>query len=192
MPTKPVPIEPPQIKYIGRIFRVTTQRMKIGDKQTTFEFVDRSPGVRLIFVSHDKKILLTKEHRHEFDDYDYRLPGGKVFDTLLEYTDFLDSKKNMLNAAQKAAIQEAREEAGIKVEQIKHITTSHSGATIKWDLYYFLVSKYSEIKSGQKLEDGEDIKVDWFSKEKVKDICLKGEMKEDRSVAVLLRHLDSR
>jgi len=33
------------------------------------------------------KILLSREYRSELDRYDYRLPGGKVFDTLAEYHD---------------------------------------------------------------------------------------------------------
>ncbi len=43
-----------------------------------FETAVRSPGVRLIIVK-DNQMLITKEFRGELDDYDYRLPGGKVF-----------------------------------------------------------------------------------------------------------------
>jgi len=59
--------------------------MKGGDKEVVFETARRAPGVRLIIVR-DGQMLITREFRNELDDYDYRLPGGKVFDTLDEYS----------------------------------------------------------------------------------------------------------
>jgi hypothetical protein len=47
--------------------------------------------VRIIIQNEEKKILLTKEFRYELDAYDWRLPGGKVVDTLDEYLSILDS-----------------------------------------------------------------------------------------------------
>ncbi|MEI6117757.1 MAG: hypothetical protein WCP92_00380 [bacterium] len=50
------------------------------------EIAKRSPGVRLIICDGDK-ILITNEFRKEVNTDDYRLPGGKVFDTLKEYNE---------------------------------------------------------------------------------------------------------
>lgn len=136
----------------------------------------------------DGKILLTKEFREEVKDYDYRLPGGKVFDTLVEYNKFVDSGIDILPVAQEAAKKEAREEVGLVPSEIKHIYTSVCGATVVWDLYYFEVSKFEELPT-QSLEDGEDIKPDWYTFDVAKQMAFSGKMSEDRSVAVLLRYL---
>jgi len=53
-------------------------------KTWTLEFARRSPGTRLIIEKGDK-IILSREFRHELGSYDYRLPGGKVYDSLDEY-----------------------------------------------------------------------------------------------------------
>ncbi len=180
-----------EIAYQGRIIEVVRQKVKTGDKEQTFEFARRSPGTRLIVISPDQKILLTKEYRMETGNYDYRLPGGKVFDALTEYNQFLESGQDIIEKAQPAAIKEALEEVGIDVEEIKHIATSKAGATVVWDLYYFVVSKYAQRQQGQELEHGEDIKVIEVSFDEAKEICLDGRMQEDRSVAVLLRYLYS-
>lgn len=68
------------VKYRGRIIEVVEE--KYGTR--TFEIARRSPGVRALIVR-DGKILLSREYRTEVDEYDFRLPGGKVFDTLSEY-----------------------------------------------------------------------------------------------------------
>lgn len=77
-----------KIVYQGKIIEVVQQTRKTGDTEKLFEFARRSPGTRLIVRSGDK-VLLTKEYRTETGNWDYRLPGGKVFDTLEEYNRFL-------------------------------------------------------------------------------------------------------
>jgi 8-oxo-dGTP pyrophosphatase MutT (NUDIX family) len=80
--------------------------VKICDQELVFEIARRSPGVRLIICDKDK-ILLSKEFRKELKGYDYRLPGGKVFDTLKEYN---KNKKNIKKYTLVAAKNECEEE----------------------------------------------------------------------------------
>ena len=182
---------PEEIVYQGKIIEVVRQKVLTGEKEQIFEFARRSPGTRLLIISPDEKILLTKEFRLEVLGYDYRLPGGKVFDRLTDYNEFLTSGKDIIEQAKLAAVKEALEEVGIVVEDISHLSTSKAGASVIWDLYYFVVSKYSHRDEGQELEHGEDIEVVEVSFEEAKEICLDGRMQEDRSVAVLLKYLHS-
>ncbi len=176
-----------EISFQGKIVEVVKQPMKIGNKKIVFEFARRSPGIRLLIVDRAaKKLLLTKEYRHELDDHDYRLPGGKVFDTLDEYNLFLVSGKDIIEPATKWAVVEAQEETGLAIKNPKHFYTSINGATVVWDLLYFEVEDWEEAE--QQLEHGEDISVEWVSFVAAKDYALK-QMSEDRSAAVLLRWL---
>lgn len=63
-----------------------------------------------MIVCDKNKILLTKEYRKELKGVDYRLPGGKVFDTLAEYN---KNKKNIKKYALIAAKRECEEEVGL-------------------------------------------------------------------------------
>lgn len=176
-----------RIIHKGRIFEVINKDMKKGDKTIKFELVKRSPGVRLIIIKNNK-ILLTKEYRYELKDYDYRLPGGKVFDTLDQYNQGL-KENDILEHAKQAAETECIEETGLIPKNIKHIHTSHSGATVIWDLFYFLIDDFETHSQGQNLQIGEIIHPEWIDINKVKQMCINKEIKEDRSVAVLLRYL---
>ncbi|MBP7837389.1 NUDIX domain-containing protein [Candidatus Saccharibacteria bacterium] len=181
---------PEEIVYQGRIVEVVQQPMKIGEKSVTFESARRAPGVRLIIVDKNaKKIVLTKEFRTELEGYDYRLPGGKVFDKLKDYNDFLSSEEDIIKPATKKAIEETREETGIVTTKVVHFYTSINGATVTWDLLYFVVEEWTQ--ADQQLELGEDISVEWKSFDEAKDIALSSLMSEDRSVAVLLKWLNS-
>ncbi len=174
------------ITYKGKIIEVVQKDVEQAGVKKMFEFARRSPGTRLI-IPQGKTILLTKEFRHELDGYDYRLPGGKVYDSLDEYNSALERGVDINESAQRAAIKEAHEEAGIEVKDISFFHKSVCGATIVWDLYYFVVNDFSKVE--QQLEHGEDIVFEYFDCEKARGMCLDGSISEERSALVLLRYL---
>ncbi len=152
----------------------------------TMEFARRSPGTRLIIEKGDK-IILSKEFRHELERYDYRLPGGKVFDSLEEYNNALENNLDISEQAKIGALKEAREEVGVEAKDISFIHKSICGATVVWDLYYFLVKDFNQTL--QDLGEGENITVEELNKEIAKEMCLNGQISEERSALVLFRYL---
>lgn len=153
-----------------------------------FEIARRSPWVRII-IRDWNNILLTKEYRHEHNGYDYRLPGGKVFDTLEEFNEKIKDNENINTYAEKAAITECKQETWLIPVELKYITTSKAGATIERDLYYFLVNSFENNEWWQELEDGENITTERKSLEEVKKLCIDWSIKEDRSVWILLKYI---
>jgi ADP-ribose pyrophosphatase YjhB (NUDIX family) len=174
------------IRYKGKIVEVVEFDVTQGGKELKFEKARRSPGVRLIVTKGDS-ILLSREDRHEQGGYDWRLPGGKVFDSLEEFHTGLAENTDLTEAARKAAIKEAREEVGLEVKDATFFHKSVCGTTVEWDLFYFVAGEFSETK--QHLEDGEDITAEFIDKEKVKQMCLDKSIGEERSALVLLRYL---
>lgn len=156
-----------------------------------FEVARRAPGVRLIIADKKEgKILLTKEFRRELNATDYRLPGGKVFDTLGEYETFRQSGKDILHAATAKVKAEAAEEAGIAAKGVTFYKKSTLGATVEWDLYVFVCDDWELHKDGQSLEEGEQVEsVEWFDAKTVKQMILRGDMQEERIALILLQWL---
>lgn len=175
-----------RITHQGSIIEVVQKEVEQNGKAKVFEFARRSPGTRLI-ISKDGKMLLTKEFRHELDGYDYRLPGGKVYDTLDEYNSALVSGADIAEAAKRAALKEAKEEVGVEASTAIFLHKSVCGATVVWDLFYFVITEFTQ--TAQELEDGEDITAEWYTPEQVRSMCMSGEVSEERSALVLLRYL---
>lgn len=135
--------------------------------------------------------MLTKEFRRELQGYDYRLPGGKVFDRLAEFEAFRKSGADILDAARAKAKAEAAEEAGIAVDAVEFYKKSTLGATVEWDLYVFVADSWRQ--SQQALEDGEQIDdVSWYDFANVKKMILNGSMREERIALILLQWLSGR
>ncbi|MFH1127587.1 MAG: NUDIX domain-containing protein [archaeon] len=187
----PKPAGDEKVVYSGRIFEVVRQPMNVGGKMVEFEIVRRSPGVRLLIVK-ESKMLLVREYRSELRGFDFRLPGGKVFDSLAEYKRALDAGVDVMGYARDAAKKECLEETGLIAKRVEHIHTTASGATVVWDLFYFVVDDFCESKSGSQPEDGEVIHPEWKTFDEVRKMCLDKEVKEDRSVAVIFRFLSER
>jgi ADP-ribose pyrophosphatase len=174
----------------GKIFELV--QVPIGDGRM-FEVARRAPGVRVIIADKvQKKVLLNKEFRHELKGYDYRLPGGKVFDTLPELDAFRKSKGDMTDAAAAKAKEEAAEEAGIAVESVTFFRKSTLGATVEWDLYVFEATKWDHHKDGQQLKDGEEVDgvfPGWYDFADAEQMIIDGQMQEERIALILLQWL---
>ncbi len=180
-----------QIVYQGKMFEVVHFEPKPG---VTFETAVRAPGVRLL-IEHveggQKGLLMTSELRHdrELSMQDYRLPGGKIFDTLDQFNLFRESDKDIKDEALRAARLEAKQEAGIEGGSFTYINKAKAGGSVEWDLYYFLV-RNAEL-GNQELEDHEkgEIDVVFLSYKDIFEKLLNKEINEGRTADVLWRYL---
>jgi 8-oxo-dGTP pyrophosphatase MutT (NUDIX family) len=177
-----------QIFAKGKMFELVHLPQPDG---RVFEVARRAPGVRLIIADKKaQKVLLTKEFRRELGSTDYRLPGGKVFDTLDEYETHRKSGADMLQAATKKAKAEAAEEAGMDVTEVTLFKKSTLGATVEWDLFVFEATKWAPHKDGRSLEEGEQVEsVEWFSFAQAEQMIIRGDMQEERIALILLQWL---
>ncbi|MDE3076777.1 MAG: NUDIX domain-containing protein [Chloroflexota bacterium] len=149
------------------------------------ETVRRPPGVRLIMRSNGE-LLITREYRAELAAWDYRLPGGKVFDSFAEFAHCSD----LNTAIRLAALREAQEETGVIARDVTPFAISSCGATVDWDLHYLVVDvDRCQDVGAQHLELGECIEVAWYPLAEVEHLILTGQVHEDRTAAVLLRFL---
>jgi len=183
----------PKTVFSWKIVQIINQDRQRWEKVKTFEYAERAPWVRIIIVDKDDRICLTKERRAELNWwvwwYDIRLPGGKVFDKLLDYVDFKDWNWDIIEQAKNTVEREAKEEVWIIPKNIEHLHTSVCGATMKRDLIYFLVNDFEMSDDGQDLWERENIEILRSTPLDTKKYCLDGSVQEDRSVAVLLRYL---
>ena len=166
---------------------IQTPKDKNGIKQI-YERAVRSPGTRIIITSNkdsEVKILLNKEFRKEHNAWDFRLPGGKVFNTLKEFNEFTDDINSI---AIKACEKEAIEETGLVVHNLEFFELTKCGATIEWDLYYFTVSCEKDQNIAQVGTEHEEITHHiWVSKTEFLKLVMNKDFKEDRSAPVIIR-----
>jgi ADP-ribose pyrophosphatase len=179
-------------KFRGKLVEVIDREFELlkNGKIEKFkiEIARRPPGVRLIIVK-DGSLLLTREFRSELQDWDYRIAGGKIFETMDEYLKFVDDESEVVMKSIEAVRNEGLEETGIIVKNQTLFYKSTSGATMEWDLYYYIIDKFDLAEKGNETEFAEIIYPEWFTYEEVVKMCLDGRIKEDRTIGVLLKYL---
>lgn len=174
-----------QVVYRGRMFEIVEWEGKPGVR---FEAAVRAPGVRLLIETEKdgkKALLMTREVRREAGGFDYRLPGGKVFDSLDELDAYREGGSDIAPLAHAAAEKEGKQEAGIVGGEYSQAEVSKAGASVEWDLHYFTVKNAAVGK--QELEESEkgDIETVVLSGEEIFEKLTKGEIKEGRSAEKL-------
>lgn len=170
--------------HTGRIFQLTRN-------EKGWELATRPPGTRLLILRQGEtmpEMLITKEFRQSFNDYDYRLPGGKVVDTLDEYL-ALDSDEAIYAKIEEAVHRESLEEAGIKPHSMTLYQSTRQDATVQWNLYFMLIEDFEEV--GQQANDyeEEEIHPHWMPLDEVFRLCMEGHVQENRSRAVLYDYI---
>lgn len=153
-------------------------------------FVRRPPGIRALIVDKEKKsILFSKEFRYELNDWDLRLPGGKVFDSLEDYKESL-KRDDVMSHVELTVPKEVLEEIGLIVENPKLIKVSKDGAGVVWDLYYYEITDYKVSEDGPMLEENEVINgYVWKTFDEIIELCASNQIHEDRTVGVLLTYI---
>jgi len=176
-------------------FIQTEDKFLIDGREKTVKrnMVRRPPGIRALIVDlENMKILLSHEFRYELNEWDYRLPGGKVFDSLTDYKKSIQ-EGTVLEHVEKTVPKEVMEEIGLIVKNPKLLKVSHDGAGVIWDLYYYEITDYEISKDGPKLEEDEVIEgYVWKDYQEVIDLCIEGKIHEDRTVGLLTSYVLSK
>jgi 8-oxo-dGTP pyrophosphatase MutT (NUDIX family) len=181
-----------EVLYSGKLIDVVARTLQVtkADAETVYaiEVARRPPGVRIL-VHDGGRYLLLKEFRSELGRWDYRIAGGKVFETQAHHLAYLATGEDMMHPVSKALINEAREELGIDVRSSRLIRKSSAGATIAWDLYFFEILTYDELPQGPNPEATELLATEWHDHTTVLNMIERGDFSEDRSIGVLLQDM---
>lgn len=181
-----------RVVFRGDLIEVIHQDFVLSRGTKTFEFARRGPGTRIVLVRADSEILLTREFRRELGRYDTRLPGGKVFDTLVDYERARESGRALGQFASEAAKRELEEETGYCSEHLDLLGISSCGATVEWDLYYFLCTNWQAPPEAFSSQEDEDVRVEWTPFSRALQMCLDGNISEERSAVHILRYIYSK
>lgn len=161
------------VVFRGKFFRVVHEPRALPNGDVvTFEWVERTDGVRVIARRDDGALLLTDEYREETGGRDFRLPGGKVEggDTPL-----------------KAAAKELREETGYTAATWSHVGSSQAFTTVRYKLHFFEAQRlfYDPVMH----DEGEDIRPLWVAPDEAFRMALNGLIGEDLSALQIIRLL---
>ncbi|GLY50178.1 NUDIX domain-containing protein [Lentzea sp. NBRC 102530] len=191
----PTPVGPPEVAFQSRVFAQVHTPNQVGDQVVVFEMAVRPPGVRVIVVDRTEQLVyLTREMRTETNGWDWRVPGGKVYNKIEPYLplylehDDSGRAEALTEKVLDSAVQEAGEELGAVLSNPVLLGRSPCGATVHWDLYFVLADLQS-LRQSNNPEAGEVIEVRPVRWTEALDLVDSGEIQEERSAMWLRRTL---
>ena len=134
----------------------------------TFEQAIRPPSVTVLAFDIEGKLLLTREYRHKYRRYLWRLPSGRV-----------GKNEDPRIAAQR----ELREETGYKAKKLKLFHKTDMGQSLDWKRYTYLANGL--IWAPLKGDEDEDITVFPTTLDNVLKMVKQGKI-ENESMAYLI------
>jgi 8-oxo-dGTP pyrophosphatase MutT (NUDIX family) len=185
-------MNPENIVARGRISALVERTNSGGYGPPVFEYAERPPGVRVL-LEYEGALLFNREWRDEHRQTDLRLPGGKVFDTFVEYEPWRGHQAGLEQQARQAARKELYEETTIQLESslFDLLRVDECGATVRWRLYYFEAHATGSVTLPGRIEtaEGECTEPCWMRPSGILEACLTGQIRESRTVAVLAQWL---
>ncbi len=155
--------------YKGKILSLRADDAMLPDgNPCKREIVEHSGGACVLYVE-DGKVLLVRQYRYAYGEHLYELPAGKL---------------NEGEDPAKAAFRELEEEAGIIAEKLELLYVDYPSPGYTNEKIYIYKATGGK-KTQSHLDDGEYLDAEYIPLDKVKEMLLKGEICDGKTIIAL-------
>lgn len=163
-----------EVRAEGSIINLYKDTVEIKGVTSEWDFIHHDGGAAVIAVNEEGKLLLVRQYRNAIDSFSLELPAGKL-DAADEPT-------------LECAMRELEEETGYYTTEMECLTTVHTWIAFsneKVDIYLARNLKKSE----QHLDEEEDIRVEAWDIEDVKQLIYEGKITDGKTVAGIMTYV---
>jgi len=161
-----------ELKFSGKIVNVRVDQVQINSHQVIREVVEHPGGVCILACTTDNHVLIVEQFRYGCGDFLVELPAGKK-----------EKDENPLLTAQR----ELAEETGYTAEKWLDLGVFYpSPAYLQEVIHLYVATQLTYI--GQKLDDGEYLKVSFMPFNELVSKVVQGEIKDGKTAVLTLRY----
>lgn len=170
---KPVKLIERKEAYRGKVITVYDDLVDVGGHQTHWDFIHHDGAAAVLPVLDDGRILMVRQYRHALGRYTLELPAGKL-DRPGE--PFLE-----------CARRELEEETGYKSDHLEFLLfVNTTVAFLDEKIGIYLAT---DLKKGEMhWDEDEELGVEAWSLDDLKELIYKGEMTDGKTVAALMTY----
>jgi ADP-ribose pyrophosphatase len=160
--------------FSGRLLHVFKDKVRLPNgHESTREYIKHQGAVAILPVLPNGDMIFVRQYRYPIDSVIYEVPAGK-----------LEKGEDPLECAKRELSEETGYEAGEFTYLTSIVTTpGFTNETIH------LYAATNLVRGSQHPDEDEFIDVKAFSLNKVKEMVLKGEIYDSKSLAILLLYL---
>ncbi len=158
--------------YKGKILNLRKDDALLPNgKPCVREIIEHSGGACVLYVEGDKA-LFVRQYRYAYGESVYEIPAGKL---------------NEGESPQTAAIRELAEETGIRVTQLRLLYTVYPSPGYTNEKIYVYYAENGTCAQSC-LDEDEYLDAVWLSLDKAREMLIKGEFKDAKTIIALQRY----
>lgn len=127
--------------------------------------------VTAVALTTEGKVIMEKQYRHALGEVGYEIPGGCVDDHDANFRD--------------AIARELLEETGYVFDNYEYLGKTSSNPSTNSNLMHMFLATGGKLVQEQKLDDNEEIEIDLFSIEELKQLVLENKMMQSMHITAI-------
>ncbi|NLP29643.1 MAG: NUDIX hydrolase [Clostridiales bacterium] len=161
-----------QILYKGSILNLRRDKvLVVGDKESYREIIEHSGAVTIAPITDDGKMVLVKQYRKAAEKAVLETPAGKI--------------ESGENDAKLTAIRELKEETGYSAESVEYVSSFYPAIGYSEEIIHLFVAR--GLTPGEThFDDNEAIEVIEYDLKELKQMVLKGEIEDSKTIIAIL------
>lgn len=162
-----------ELKYKGSIMDIYDDTVKVDGNIAHWDYMGKCDAAAIVPVLDNGNILMVRQYRLAVDKWTLEVPAGK----LDEGDDFFSCAKR-----------ELEEEAGYKSDNIEFLCDVYTAAAFCSEIVRVYVA--TNLKEGhQHFDRDEEVVVEEWTTEDLKNEILKGNIKDGKTVAAIMSYI---
>ena len=162
-----------ELAYQGTVMKIYRDYVEVNGHQAVWDFFHHNGGAAVIPITSEGKIIMVRQYRNAIDRYTLEIPAG-AFDSENE-------------TGIECVRRELEEETGYKARTIELLITTRSMVAFSNEKVEIYVAK-DLIPSKQHLDDQEDIDLEYYSMDELKEKIFNGDIQDSKTVAALMAY----
>lgn len=162
-----------QILYEGKILNVYKDKVELENgKEDIREYVHNDGGVCVLALTENQEIIFVKQFRYPFKEVLYEIPGGRK-----------EKEESFIQTGSR----ELKEETGYVSQDVNYFGYLYPTVAYCSEVIHMVLAKNCHYEK-QCLDEGEFVEVVLIPVSKVKEMILKNEIKDAKTLVALLKY----
>lgn len=162
-----------ELAYQGTVMKIYRDYVEVNGHQAVWDFFHHNGGAAVIPITSEGKVIMVRQYRNAIDRYTLEIPAG-AFDS---------ENETEIECVRR----ELEEETGYKARTIEWLITTRSMVAFSNEKVEIYVAK-DLIPSKQHLDDQEDIDLEYYSMDELKEKIFNGDIQDSKTVAALMAY----
>lgn len=162
-----------KLKYTGTILKIYEDTVEANGHEAHWDFIHHDGAAAVVAVNDEGELLMVRQYRNALDRDTLEIPAGKLDDPNEPKIE--------------CAYRELEEETGFRCDKLEYLMSLNTTVAFCDEAIDIFVAR-NLIPSVQNLDEDEEIQVEAWSVEDLKELIYSGKLTDGKTVAAVMAY----